>query len=102
MGEGNDLSGRPGFAFSGALTQPTGAWNISDLVRTLAARGQQPAVIEFLDSDIQTWDSKTLAREVLRLAHGLGRFEKNSRVVLWAPNSRYWIAKVARSKKATV
>ena len=76
----------------GAMTQPTGAWNISDLLRTLEARGQHPAVIEFRDGDSRTWDSKTLAREVLRLAPGMCQFEKSSRVLLWAPNSRCWIA----------
>ena len=91
MSECNQISD-PGLPFCGASTQPTGAWNVHNLLRALAARGQQPAVIEFRDGDIRTWGSKTLAREALHLARGLHQLDTNSRVVLWAPNSPRWIA----------
>jgi long-chain acyl-CoA synthetase len=67
-------------------------WNVRNLLITLSARGRHPAVIAFSDPDVLTWDSETLARNALRQARSLRQFDKNSRIVLWAPNSPGWIA----------
>ena len=67
-------------------------WNIPDLLNTLFARGRHPAVIAFSDRDVVSWDSETLARNVLRQASSLRQFDKSSRIILWGPNSPDWIA----------
>jgi acyl-CoA synthetase (AMP-forming)/AMP-acid ligase II len=67
-------------------------WHVCDLLNTLSARGRHQAVIAFTDGDTLTWDSETLARHALRMARSLRQLDKNSRIVLWAPNSLRWVA----------
>jgi len=68
-------------------------WTIGGLLRDLAARGDQPAVISFDEDGIVTWGSEVLAEKALGLARGLHEngVDKGSAVALWAPNSPVWI-----------
>jgi long-chain acyl-CoA synthetase len=70
----------------------TSAWNISELLNVLLARGQHPAVITFRDGHVLEWGSETLAKEALRLSREFKRFDNNARIAIWAPNSPRWIA----------
>lgn len=68
-------------------------WTIDRLLNDLSARGRHPAVIDFAPAGIATWESATLADNVLRLACGLRKdgIAKGDPVALWAPNSAAWI-----------
>ena len=70
----------------------TGNWGVLDLLRLLSSRPGHPAVVAFRDGDVLTWESETLVREALRLAHRLRGPQRSSRTMLWAPNSPHWIA----------
>lgn len=71
----------------------TVGWTIGGLLRELAARGRHPAIISFDENGIATWESATVADNVLRLASGLRQLGagRGGTVALWGPNSPVWI-----------
>ncbi len=68
-------------------------WSVGALMRALAQRQHDPAVIAFGDSGLETWDGATLADHVRLLACGLQQsgIGRGSPVALCAPNSPAWI-----------
>ncbi|MBV8337935.1 MAG: AMP-binding protein, partial [Alphaproteobacteria bacterium] len=71
----------------------TRSWSVARLLRDLETRGRHPAIIAFKADGSETWDSATVADQVLRLARGLEAVDagRGCRVALWAPNSLVWI-----------
>lgn len=72
----------------------TGGWNIAALLRSIAKRGQHPAVIVCGTGGLTTTSSTALVRQATAVArsllqHGVSRGEP---IALWAPNSADWVA----------
>ncbi len=66
---------------------------ISDLANSLQQRGDDIAVLAFQDDRCDEWSFAELSDSILRLAGGLRRIgvDKNTPVLLCAPNSPEWI-----------
>jgi long-chain acyl-CoA synthetase len=71
-----------------------GGWSIAGLLRGLALRGRQAAIIAFGQNGVETWDGETLAERAKRLAAGLREagIAPGMAAALCAPNSPLWIA----------
>ncbi len=68
-------------------------WSVAGLLRSLAQRGQHPAVVRFGAAGQTVWSCAALAEQAVTLAHGLreaglGRAQP---IALWAPNGAEWI-----------
>jgi len=71
----------------------SGDWTAAGLLRSLARRGQHPAVILAGEGGGTVWSSAALAQAATTRARGLlqGGLRRAQPVVLWAPSSPEWI-----------
>src|SRR5208337_373892 len=71
----------------------SGDWTVAGLLRSLARRGQHPAVILFGATGGTVWGCAALAQDATTLARGLlqAGLRRAQPVALWAPNSPEWI-----------
>ncbi len=71
----------------------TAVWNIPRLLRSIAQRGQHPAIIVSGAEGFCIRTSEALVRDVVAFADGLRRngIARREPIVLWAPNSAEWI-----------
>ena len=71
----------------------SGDWTIADLLRSVARRGDHPAVIVSGAEGHAVWRGADLARDATALAHGLraAGIQRGQRIGICAPNSAQWI-----------
>jgi acyl-CoA synthetase (AMP-forming)/AMP-acid ligase II len=69
------------------------AWTVHELLRSVALRGQHPAVIVSGVEGVAVWTCEAIAQASMALARRLRRdgIAHSKRVALWAPNSPQWI-----------
>ena len=69
------------------------AWTVPELLRTVALRGQHPAVIVSGAEGVAVWTCEAIAQASMALAQRLRRdgIDHSKRIALWAPNSPQWI-----------
>ena len=68
-------------------------WTVTELLRSVALRGEHPAVIVSGAEGVTVWTCEALAQASMTLARRLRRngIGQAQRIALWAPNSPHWI-----------
>jgi acyl-CoA synthetase (AMP-forming)/AMP-acid ligase II len=87
------------------------AWSIKTLLESMAARGEQAALISIRGNSANEWSFAQIANDAQRLAQGLlnDGLEPGEPVVIFAPNMPEWVvaalaigaARTRRSRKSS-